>query len=197
MKRRDPTTEELDLWRRAMRNTAPLPGRGAETERAETSQTPPSRRAATPRPSSRDKETTGRDRTANPPPPVPAPAPGGLDAATQRRLRRGRMEVEGRIDLHGMRQSEALGVLARFLAQSQAAGRRCVLVITGKGGRLADNGDAEFMRRPEDGVLRRQVPLWLAQEPNRSRVFAVEQAHPRHGGSGAFYVFLRKAQGRP
>jgi len=202
VKRRDLTADELALWRRAMRNTMPLPGRtqeiavepaGTPAAAAGNAQRPPARSApqSAPQPSATDK--TQPAGTASAPPPTAAP-PSGVDAATNRRLRRGRLTVEARCDLHGMRQFEAHGALNRFIAESQAAGRRCVLVITGKGGRIADTGDAPFMQRQEDGVLRRQVPHWLRQEPNASLVFAIEPAHARHGGSGALYVFLRKSR---
>lgn len=195
MKRRRPTTEELALWRRAMRGTTPLPGRADETDgETETAEPSVSFRSQPPPPANRKPVSPGAFRPSEPD--RPPPPPGGVDAATRRKLRRGRAPVEGRVDLHGMRRAEAHLALTRFIAESQLAGRRCVLVITGKGGRLSAEGDAAFMQRSEEGVLRRQVPLWLAQEPIASRVFAVEQAHPRHGGSGAFYVFLRRLQGR-
>ena len=72
--------------------------------------------------------------------------------------------------------------LERFLfGNAQAAGKRGVLVITGKG--RADQGY---------GVLRRAVPTWLNQPPNRARIIAVHDAQPRDGGSGALYLLLRK-----
>ncbi|MFP4003251.1 MAG: Smr/MutS family protein [Alphaproteobacteria bacterium] len=198
MKRRNVTEEELALWRQAMRNTTPLPGRGVDSGSGDAG-AEPSASAVPSRPTAPPGETASAavpkaDADAGPKT-VPRPLPGGLDAATRRRLRRGRTEIEGRVDLHGMRRAEAHLVLTRFIAESQLSGRRCVLVITGKGGRPFPDGEAAFMRRDGDGVLRREVPRWLAQEPNASRVFAIEQAHPRHGGAGALYVFLRKARG--
>ena len=102
------------------------------------------------------------------------------------RLRRGLLPVEGRIDLHGMTQDQAHGALDRYLAASGAAGRRCVLVITGKG------------YRPDGstGVLRAAVPRWLNQMPNRERVLAFCHATPADGGEGALYVLLRRQRHR-
>lgn len=111
----------------------------------------------------------------------------GIDGRTEDRLRRGRLPIEGRLDLHGCTQAEAHRRLTGFVAESHRAGRRCVLVITGKG----FNPEA---RGPEAavGVLKRQLPRWIAAEPNGSRVLAMAQAQPRHGGGGAFYLYLRR-----
>ncbi|MGE0717054.1 MAG: Smr/MutS family protein [Alphaproteobacteria bacterium] len=110
-----------------------------------------------------------------------------MDAATVERLRRGRLPVTRRIDLHGMTQAEAHGALERFLGDADRAGRRCVLVITGRGGWGAgeDGGGRK-------GVLRRMVPRWLNEPANRGRILAFAEAQPRDGGAGALYVLLRR-----
>jgi DNA-nicking Smr family endonuclease len=100
------------------------------------------------------------------------------------RLRRGLLPIEGRLDLHGHRQDEAERELADFLARAQAADKRCVLVVTGKG-----SGKAEA------GVLRRMVPLWLNRPPNRARILAFAQAQPKDGGLGALYLLLKRRRG--
>ena len=105
-------------------------------------------------------------------PAKPAPAIGGHDDA---RLRRGRGEPEGRLDLHGLTHDSAYRALLRFLMGAQGEGKRLVLVITGKG-----------------GVLRNYLPLWLGQEELKPLIGGVSQAHATHGGSGAFYVALRR-----
>ena len=106
----------------------------------------------------------------------PAPAIGGH---TEAHLRRGRLEPEARIDLHGLTQEAAYRALLNFLSQAQAQGAKLVLVITGKG-----------------GVLRSQLPLWLGQPDLRPLVAGLNGAHTRHGGAGAFYVLLRKYERR-
>jgi DNA-nicking Smr family endonuclease len=113
----------------------------------------------------------------------------GLDKRTVQRLRRGKMPVEGRLDLHGMTQSQAYGALMRFIAASQVMNRRMVLVITGKGW-------DPMARRPEEaiGVLRRIVPRWLVSPPLNSHVVGVSDAHPKDGGTGALYVLLRRSR---
>ncbi len=103
----------------------------------------------------------------------------GIDRRSAERLRRGRLPIEGRLDLHGMTQAAAVERLAEFIARAEAAGKRCVLVITGKG--LASGG-----------VLRDQVPRWLNLPPNRARVLAFDYAQQQHGGSGALYVLLKR-----
>ena len=114
----------------------------------------------------------------------------GVDRRTARRLVRGEMSIEGRIDLHGMTQAEARRALERFLIDAVAVGRRCVLVITGKGAER-ENDDAATQDR-NVGVLRRSLPRWLALPGLCDKVVAYHAARPRHGGAGAFYILLRR-----
>ncbi len=113
-----------------------------------------------------------------------------LDAATQRKLRRGRAAIDGTIDLHGLRQAEAHAVLTAFILQSRERGHRCVLVITGKGTK-GERAESPY-EAPGPGILRTRLRQWLAEPPLRGLVFGIEEAHPRHGGAGAFYVFIRR-----
>jgi DNA-nicking Smr family endonuclease len=85
--------------------------------------------------------------------------------------------------LHGMTQNEAHRALVSFMADAQAEGKRCVLVVTGRG-RLSEGG----------GVLRNQTPNWLNAPAIRSRLLAFATAQPRDGGSGALYVLLRRVR---
>jgi DNA-nicking Smr family endonuclease len=123
------------------------------------------------------------------PPPAPPPKPpelapsrtAGVDKRLAERLKRGQLPIEAMLDLHGLTQEEAHRQLDGFLAQSARAGRRCVLIITGKG-----------LWRTESGILREMVPRWLNEAPNRARVLAIAHAQPRHGGEGALYVLLKR-----
>ena len=99
------------------------------------------------------------------------------------RLRRGKMPVEAVLDLHGLHQNAAQERLFSFLRQSSALGRRCVLVITGKG-----SGNAPG----EPGVLRRMLPHWLEMDPVAGLVLSFSPARPKDGGGGAFYILLRR-----
>lgn len=126
------------------------------------------------------------------------PAPGGLGQSQTRRLRSGRTRIEARLDLHGMRQSEAHGALKHFLFAAHRRGLRWVLVITGKGGRQRQDADGGTFdgtgRYAEFGVLRRNVPLWLSEPDLSALVTGFHQAAPQHGGEGALYINLRRRQ---
>lgn len=112
----------------------------------------------------------------------------GLDRRSELRLRGGSMPIEATLDLHHMTQAEAHAALRRFLANASAAGKRCVLVITGKGA-ARESGTGPAIERPI-GVLKRSLPLWLERE--HERVLASYPAQPKHGGGGAYYVLLRR-----
>jgi DNA-nicking Smr family endonuclease len=113
-----------------------------------------------------------------------------VERKTLKGLRRGAIAVEGRIDLHGMRQEEAHFALLGFLRRAQQKGQALVLVITGKGG--APRRDDEYGER---GILRRMVPHWLSLPDLRGIVLGFEEAAQHHGGSGALYVRLRRPRG--
>jgi DNA-nicking Smr family endonuclease len=106
----------------------------------------------------------------------PAAAP--IGGHTEARLRRGRVDPEARIDLHGHNYDSAYRLLVSFLARAYADGKKLVLIITGK-----------------SGVLRRHLPLWLNGPELQSVVIGFREAHVRHGGGGTFYVALYKRQG--
>jgi DNA-nicking Smr family endonuclease len=122
---------------------------------------------------------------------APHPKPPASAIAIARRekqqLARGKTEIGGRIDLHGMTQAQAHDALLHFLRRYRAEGAKFVLVITGK-------GSAGAVARGERGVLRRQVPLWLGLAEFRVCVLGFDVAHVGHGGEGALYVRLRKAR---
>ncbi len=123
-----------------------------------------------------------------------APPLADFDRKAARRLRAGQIEITSRIDLHGMRQDEAHAALQRFLHACQRRGERWVLVITGKGGprRGHDEDDGEGAHRSVPGVLKRNVPRWLAEPDLRAIVVSTTEAAIHHGGGGALYVLLRK-----
>jgi DNA-nicking Smr family endonuclease len=162
---------ERELWATITRAIAPLRAADPSTSPGERSEPPPAPHAVpadTPKP--REK---------------PVPPLAGLDRRLRQRLVRGRAELDGRIDLHGLTQAEAHDALVRFLRSRRAEGARIVLVITGKGTRGVN---------VDRGVLRRQVPLWLRSPQLREAVLGFEPAGRVHGGEGAFYVRLRRAR---
>lgn len=116
--------------------------------------------------------------------------PPQMDAGLHRRMMRGKLDPEARIDLHGMTRAQAQSALTGFLLSAQGRGLRLVLVITGKGGRERDDDAAPMPRRA--GALRHDLPHWLHQPVLRPVVLELRPAHRSHGGEGAFYVYLRR-----
>jgi DNA-nicking Smr family endonuclease len=165
MPRRPDSAGEADpaLWQRAMRDVRPLrphhpPHPGPRPQFAP----PPGLREPNPRPLF---------------PPQPLERFAGIDRANAEKLKRGQHRIEARLDLHGLTQTEAHGALTSFIHASRGAGKRCVLIITGR-----------------SGVLRPAVPRWLAEAELRPHLLAIAAAQPRDGGSGALYVMLRRTQ---
>jgi len=111
-----------------------------------------------------------------------APPLAPLERRLKQRVARGSVPIDARIDLHGRTQREAHQALLNFLHRAQNNGAALALVITGKG----SAGDGER------GVLKRQVPMWLAQPEFRAYVVGFEAAHISHGGEGALYIRMRK-----
>ena len=105
----------------------------------------------------------------------------GIDRANAEQLKRGLRKIEARLDLHGMTQVEAHRALSAFIATSHRAGRRCVLIITGRG--LGQSGP---------GILKSSVPRWLEEPELRRQILAIAPAQPHHGGAGATYLLLRR-----
>jgi DNA-nicking Smr family endonuclease len=140
-------------------------------------------------------ETTSKSVHDKPARPMPKrPLPSGVDGRTAERLRKGAIEPDATIDLHGFTEPAAHRALAAFVPGAAAGGARLILVITGKGLKPSapdEPFDLELDRRTR-GVLKVMVPRWL-QEPALVRLVAdVRPAHRRHGGAGALYVYLRK-----
>ncbi len=176
--------DDVELWRRVTAGVKPI-RRRKETRPS----TPPPSTAPEPRqPAPAAKTSRAPGATPRLPSRTPPKAElghgiaPGLDKRTLIKLRRGQFRIEGEIDLHHRTQEQAHRALDAFLATSHAAGRRCVLVITGKG--LKSDGTL--------GVLRHGVPQWLNLPPNRERVLAFCHATPADGGEGALYVLLRR-----
>lgn len=115
-----------------------------------------------------------------------AAGPAQLDGRTDARLRRGQMPIDARIDLHGNTQDEAHRRLNDFILRAQSQDKRCVLVITGKGS--SRGSDGEMMT----GVLRQKLPLWLSMAPLRGLVLKCYPAVQRDGGTGAWYLYLKR-----
>jgi DNA-nicking Smr family endonuclease len=181
-RRRQVSDEEQALWQAITRSVVPLKRRRKHAA--------PAKAAAAPKPKPPPRLPTALSQAAavapkpvsRPTPKAPVLAP--IDRRSKQKLARGTQAIDARIDLHGRTQDEAHAVLLRFLHRAQASGAKTVLVITGKGGR-ADSGR---------GVLKRQVPMWLALPEFRALVVGFADAAIGHGGEGALYVRVRRAR---
>ncbi len=119
-----------------------------------------------------------------------------LDRNTDGRLRRGLMPIDARLDLHCMTQDQAYSALHNFIRQGYDRGCRCVLVITGTGGRYRRNDEEKPWYETAPGVLRERVPQWLRESKLAPMVLRFYPAQKRHGGNGAFYVLIRRRRER-
>jgi DNA-nicking Smr family endonuclease len=140
-----------------------------------------------------DQEKAEMQKTAHPLPQQqaaqpPAKQPSGihhpLERPVKRKIAKGKLALEARIDLHGMVQSEAHSFLLDFLIRAHERGMRHVLVITGKGSSMGS-----------EGALKRAVPLWFSKPEFRFLISSYEPAAQHHGGEGALYIRLARRSG--
>ena len=171
--------DETGLWHGVTKSVAPLRKRHAAKPKE--IEHPPAV-APTAAPKKSVSHATPAAVIAKPKPSSP-PALAPLDRKTKSRIARGNREIDARIDLHGHTQAEAHDALIRFLRRARDKGASVVLVITGKGTR-------------GDGVLKRQVPMWLSLPEFREWVVGFDDAAIGHGGEGALYVRVRKKRER-
>jgi DNA-nicking Smr family endonuclease len=169
--KRELSTEEKKLWRRVAASV-------------KTRRTMPSEEAEEPAPPSKSVVRRTEKMVGAAPPPVRSapkamPPPARRDA--EKRVRRGKLDIGGSLDLHGHTQDSGRNALTRFLRVAQLRGDSVVIVITGMG-------------RGGEGVLKRRLPEWLAEPALRPMTTGYAPAHRSHGGSGAFYVFIKRAR---
>lgn len=192
MTRRKLRADEKELWQKVAHSTEPLPEALRREKRAAVA--PQIQVTQKPKPLSLPEAFEIGAKTPLPhgqittPQPVARTSP-TMDKKTFGKMRRGKLVPEAKIDLHGMTLDRAHPALSRFILTSHTRGFRLVLVITGKGQR----DDPHDPMPRQRGVLKRQVPMWLKTPPLNSAVLEVTEAHGRHGGGGAYYVYLRKA----
>ena len=203
----DAAGEEDDarLWESVARSVKPIARSGRLPEVA--APPPPPEKAPAPADAKRKSKAGAQSENREPVdisglrigakerPPAPAASrPGGLshgdapgvDKRTATRFRRGLMPIDATLDLHGHTQQSGRAALAGFLRAHRAAGRRCVLVVTGKG--LKDDWSV--------GALRQALPGWLNAPDLRRLILAYCHAQPHHGGSGAVYILLKRERGK-
>jgi DNA-nicking Smr family endonuclease len=168
--------KDVDLFRAAMADVKPLTSR----KRPAKASVIPGPKAEGPlAPNERPLAALGVTKASS------SSGPQSFDRDVDRALSKGKRAIEAKLDLHGMTLAAAQRAVTTFLAEASEQNRRVVLIVTGKGLRL-DGG------RVFGGRIRAEFAGWLDRPENRARVAGVRPAHPRHGGSGAFYVLLRR-----
>ena len=194
MRRRTLHPEEQEIWQAVARTTKPMHPMGHVFLKPAEPKPLPTQTAASATPrlplfrlGEKSRSKPGHDILPTLAESLAA-APLQMDAKTHGKMTRGKLSPEARIDLHGMTLSEAHPELIRFILNAQSAGMRLVLVITGKGKRGNDIGPIPQRM----GALRHQVPHWLRLPPLGPAVLQISEAHLKHGGSGAYYIYLRR-----
>ena len=184
--RRELSDEDLALWRYVTRNVTPQPGHpntrtGVAAPRHPEPEDPPKKREQP----SPVEEHLARAAPSRPAPPraLTLGATAGIDRRTSQRFSRGEMFIDGRLDLHGMTLREAQVAVTQFIRNGAAMGRRCILIITGKGRTGSSEGH---------GRIRGEAMHWLDHASLRPLILAVHEARQQHGGSGALYVLLKR-----
>lgn len=180
-RRRVLSPDEARVWRAVASTVTPMAGREETLPSEPAEQTlplPPTPAAPAPRPMAKAAPPARRELA-----PLGHGTPPDVDRRSAQRMTRGEMAIDGRLDLHGMTQDSAHAALLAFISRAYDGGRRCVLVITGKG------------QREGSGVLRAMAPRWLNQSPLRERILGFSYARPHHGGEGALYVLIKRRRG--
>lgn len=196
MKRRNLKPDELNLWDKVAKTAVPLvPAKKRVTSSVEKTKKKPAPRREIGEPAMKQfqigslarAKTNGHDLA----PSISSAlsnTPVQMDAKSYSKMKRGKLGPEGTIDLHGMTVSQAHSALIHFVISSHNRNFRLLLVITGKGKKSDDFGPIPR----QIGVLRHQVPQWLKMAPLAPLILQVTEAHVKHGGGGAYYVYLRK-----
>jgi DNA-nicking Smr family endonuclease len=193
MKRRKLSEDDLALWSKVAATAVPIrtPSKLLPAEKPVAKGGPRLNGAPRPmEPVRNGKRPQTNLRVAASAPEVHERSP-HLDQRTFDRFRKGKMTPERRIDLHGMTLGRAHAALRSFILGARAEGLRMVLVITGKGQR---SGDPDAIIPGRKGVLRSSLPVWLNEPSLRPLILEVVPAQLKDGGSGAFYVYLKRAR---
>lgn len=174
------TEDDRILWGKVARSTRALPGRMQSIEEFEASLLAKAEHPEDKKPPAKPP-VAARD-TPPEKPKKPAPQHHPLERPVKKKLAKGRLQLEARIDLHGMFQSEAHALLLSFIHRAHERGLRHVLVITGKGSSMGS-----------DGALKRAVPMWFSKPEFRYMISSYETSAQNHGGEGALYVRLARS----
>lgn len=169
------TSDEAKAWDRVRQSVRPLKGGKSPRIKRDVSDHPILKKVKPPSATAAAKPQTGSRRAVD----GAGASSGPADRSKEKKVRRGKLEISASFDLHGHTQDTAWSALPAFLIREQARGSRSVIVITGKG-------------KAGEGILRRNFLRWIEMPEANALVSGYAPAHPRHGGAGAFYVFLRR-----
>ena len=185
MKKRDLSDDEKELWKEFSKSTKPLPRQNQKTQ-----DTKPDKKKRINSVNLKDQEKyfMGVQKTSAHVEKTSALPMLSMDSKLHTKMRQGKIRPEAKLDLHGLHLAQAQPTLTKFVLDAHGKGLRLILIITGKG-RNSEDYDVIPKRK---GVLKATVPNWLSMEPLSSKILQITNAHVKHGGGGAFYVYLRK-----
>ena len=185
MKKRDLSDDEKQLWKEFSKSAKPLSRQNLKTQ-----ETRPEKKKRINSVNLKDQEKyfMGVQKTPAHVDQTPALPILSMDSKLHTKMRQGKIRPEAKLDLHGLNLSQAQPILTKFVLDAHGKGLRLILIITGNG---RNSEDFDVIPKKK-GVLKATVPNWLAVEPLSSKVLQITNAHVRHGGGGAFYVYLRK-----
>jgi DNA-nicking Smr family endonuclease len=184
MAKRRVTPDELELWRHVAQTVRPIkPRRRSAAPKEDPAVAPPAKAKAGKPAAPAPKPAPSKPQSPAKPHELTHGLSHGIDRRQAERFRKGKLAIDGKIDLHGRTQQDAHDDLLAFLKRAHAAGRRNLLVVTGKG-----------MTTSKIGILRQAVPRWLNEPAFRSLVLAFDYAEPQHGGEGALYVLVKRVR---
>ena len=185
MKKRDLSDDEKELWKEFSKSTNPLPHQNQKTQEIKPDK---KKRINSVNLKDQKKYFMGGKKTPTEVDKVPASPVLSMDSKLHIKMRQGKIRPEAKLDLHGLHLAQAQPTLTKFVLDAHGKGLRLILIITGKG-RNSEDYDVIPKRK---GGLKATVPNWLAMEPLSSKILQITNAHVKHGGGGAFYVYLRK-----
>lgn len=174
-----PEDESKNLWQHVIKDVRPLKNKTGIVQIEDSIQAKPAVAQSSP-PTQTDRPVTAKSDQFF--------KTGGLDRRTEQKLKQGKMPIEGRLDLHGLTLEEAHQEVRKFIRLYYQSGKRCVLIITGKGEASEQGAWYEGSR----GQIRRNFRHWLDDADLKPLILSVSAARRDHGGGGAFYVLLRR-----
>ena len=185
MKKRDLSDDEKELWKEFSKSTEPLPHQNKKNQKTVSGKKKLINSANL---KDQKKYYVGVKKSPAHADKAPVSPVLSMDSKLHTKMRQGKIRPEAKLDLHGLNLSQAQPTLTKFVLDAHGKGLRLILIITGKG-RNSEDYDIIPKRK---GILKANVPNWLAMEPLSSKILQITNAHVKHGGGGAFYVYLRK-----